>query len=102
MPGWEVHENRNLQIRHEVEQKILEFVLFRAVQRELAEHDSAHLAQQSRGAEMEQPLVDDRHRIPGLLEKEDGVAGVDLVWGSDGLLHQREIAASQTAEGDTR
>ena len=88
MSGREVHENRNFKIRHEVEQKVLELIFFGPIDRQLAENNSAYVAQQSGGAKVEKSLVYDGHGIPCLLEKEDGVAGVELVWGSDGLLHQ--------------
>ena len=47
---------------------------------------------------MQQALVHDRHRILGFLEEQDRVVHLDLVRRADGLLHERQVAADQSAD----
>jgi hypothetical protein len=49
----------------------------------------------ARRAQLHETFVDERHGIAHLLEEENRVRGVDLVGRSDGLLHEREIAADE-------
>ena len=51
---------------------------------------------------MNEPLVDDGHRVARLLEKEDRVADLDLVRRPDRLLHKREIPADEPAGSAAR
>ena len=65
----------------------------------MAEDDAADFGEKTGRAQLDEPLVDERHRVPHLLEKEDGVGGIDFVRGADGLLHEGGIAADQPARG---
>src|ERR1700682_4787059 len=93
VPRREIHQNRNVEIRHQVEEKILKLIFLGSIERELSEHNSAHVAQQPSGAEVQQSLIGDRHRIVDLLEKKNRVAGVDLVRSADRLLNERQVSA---------
>src|SRR5205085_4320532 len=65
-----IHEDRNVEIRYQIEEKILEFIFFRPVERQLTKDDSSHAPQQSGRAQVEQLFVDNAHGIAGLLEEE--------------------------------
>ena len=73
-----------------------------AIDRQLADDHAAHGAQQSRRAQMHEPLVEHAHRIARLLEKENRVARVHLVRCADRLLHEREIAADEPSRRPPR
>src|SRR5918999_5723881 len=55
--GREIHQDRDVQVREEVEQEVLELVLLGPVECQLAEYNSAHMAQQAGGAEVHESLV---------------------------------------------
>ena len=60
------------------------------------------LLEQARGAQVHEPLVDDRHRIARLLDEEDRALRVDLVVRADRLLHERQIAADEPSRRASR
>src|SRR5437868_15099302 len=97
-----VHEHGYVEIGNQVEQEVLELVLLRAIERELAEDDAGDFLEESGGAQMHQAFIDDGHRIARLLDEENGAVDVDLVQGADRLLHERQIAADESACGATR
>ena len=99
MAGGKVHEHGNPQVRHQVEEEVLEVLLLGSVERQLAKDDAGEVVHQPRGAEVDQPLVDDGHRVARLFDEEDRSRRVHLVVGADRLLHEREIAADQPAGG---
>lgn len=92
----EIHENRDFEIRYQVQEEILKFVFFGPIEGELTEYDAADVAQQASSSEMQESFVGDRHGVARFFEKENGVAGIDLVWSADGLLHQREISPCES------
>src|SRR5712691_5583663 len=100
--GGEVHQNRDLEIGDEVDEEIFELVLFRAIERELAEDDAPDIVQQSRRAKVEEPLVGDGHRIAGLFEEKNGVPRIDLVRSANRLLHQGKISAGKPTDSPAR
>ena len=102
MAGGKVHQHRHAEIGDEIEHEILELVFLGTVEREVAEDDAAHLREQPRGAQLHEPLVDERHRIADLLEEEDRVGRVDLVGRADRLLHEREVAADEASRRAAR
>src|ERR1700737_498537 len=101
MTGREIHQDRNVEIRPQVEEEVLELIFLGPIQREVTEHNSAHMAQKSGGAKMQQTLVGDRHRIVYLFEEENRVARVDLVRSANRLLHERQIPACQSSHGSS-
>jgi len=50
----EIHQNWNVEIRNQVEEKVLELIFLGSIQREVAKHDAAYVTQKSRGAKMQQ------------------------------------------------
>src|SRR5687768_15463045 len=53
--------------------------------------------QQASGSQMNEALIRKRHWIFVLLEKENGVASVDLIGSPDRLLHEREVSPCQSS-----
>src|SRR5262249_6256985 len=86
---WKIHQNRHVQVRHEIEQEILELVFLRAVEREVAEHYTSHATQQPGRTKVHESFISERHRVARLLDEKDRSARIDLVRRSDRLLDQR-------------
>src|ERR1700738_325089 len=96
MTGREIHQDRNVEIRHQVEEEVLELIFLGPLQREVNEHNSAHVAQKSGGAKMQQTLVGDRTRIVYLFEGENRVARVNLVCRRLRVLNKGRVFCRQT------
>jgi hypothetical protein len=51
---------------------------------------------------MDEPFIDDRHRISCLLDEENRAVHVDLVRRADRLLHERQVSSDDAPDGASR
>src|SRR5215510_2136484 len=99
MTRGKVHQDRHVEIGDEIEKKFLELIFLRSVEGQLTEHDARDPLEQARGAQVDESLVDDGHRIARLLDEQDGAIHLDLIWGADRLLDERKISANESTHG---